>query len=118
MTLFLLGTVSTAGSLSTVNTLGISRSADDLVSNPGQVANTTTADQDDRVFLKIVAFARNVHGDFFAVGQSNPSDLPQGRVRLLWGHRFDQQAYALLLWASLQDWALGRLVLNDAIASN
>jgi hypothetical protein len=24
----------------------------------------------------------------------------------------------LLLWASLQDWALGRLVLNDAIASN
>jgi len=118
MTLFLLGTVSTAGLLSTVNTLGISRSADDLVSNPGQVANTTTADQDDRVFLKIVAFARNVHGDFFAVGQSNPSDLPQGRVRLLWGHRFDQQAYALLLWASLQDWALGCLVLNDAIASN
>jgi hypothetical protein len=24
----------------------------------------------------------------------------------------------LLLWASLQDWALGRLVLNNAIASN
>jgi hypothetical protein len=24
----------------------------------------------------------------------------------------------LLLWASLQDWALGCLVLNDAIASN
>ena len=118
MKLFLLGAVSATGLLSTVDTLSIARAADDLVPNPGQVANTTTADQDDRVFLKIVAFARNVHGDFFAVGQSNPSDLPQGRVRLLWGHRFDQQAYALLLWASLQDWALGRLVLNDAIASN
>lgn len=114
----LLRTVSAAGLLSAVYTERIAGTADDLVSNPWKVANPTASDQNDRVFLEVVTFARNVHGDFFAVAQSNPSDFPKSRVRLLRGHRSDEQANALLLRALLKHRALCPFALNNSISTD
>lgn len=117
-TLGLLRTVTASGLLTTVDTEGIAGSANDLVSNPWQVPHTTTTDENDGVFLKVVTFTWDVNRDFLAVAQANPSDFSQGRVRLLWGHRTDDEANALFLRASLEHWALGGLALYNAVATN
>lgn len=68
--------------------------------------------------MKVVAFTWNVDRDFLAVAQANPSDLSEGRVRLLRGHRTNDEANALFLRASLEHWALGGLALYNAVATN
>ena len=59
--------VTTTSLLTTFDRRAVERAADDLITNAREVANTTAADEDDRVFLKLVAFAGNVAGDFFVV---------------------------------------------------
>ena len=58
--------------ISTVSTsLGdaerIRYTADDLIANPWQVAYTTAADEDKRVFLQVMTLNRDVSRDFLAV---------------------------------------------------
>src|SRR3982751_1455527 len=65
-----------------------------------------------------MSFARNVHGDFFAVRQPHASDLPQSGVRLLRRHRAHQQAHAALLWALVQNGRLAELPLGPSAATN
>src|SRR6185312_7729282 len=54
-------------------------------------------DHDDRVFLKVMAFTRDVTNDFEAVGEADLCNLTQSRVRLLRRRGVDAGANAALL---------------------
>src|SRR4249920_2201890 len=71
---------------------GVQRPADDLVSDPGEVADAAGPDQDDRVLLQVMTLAGDVGGDLDPRGQADAGDLAQGGVRLLRGHRVDARA--------------------------
>ncbi len=70
-----------------VNTSGIKSTTDDVVTNPWQVLNTAATDQDNTVFLQVVANTWDVGGDFDQVRQTNTRVLPQSGVWLLRCHR-------------------------------
>ena len=58
----------TAASLpSVVHAECIENTADDLVSNTGKVANTTATNQNNRVFLQVVAFTGNISRTFLTI---------------------------------------------------
>ena len=116
--LALLRAVTAASLLTTSNTECIASTADDLVAHTRQIANTTAADKHDRVFLKVVAFARDVNGDFFAVRQPHAGDLPESRVRLLRRHRAYQQAHTALLRALIQNGRLAELPLRSSATAD
>src|SRR3569623_2104818 len=61
--------------LAVLHALGIARAADDVIANARQILHAAAADHDDRVFLKVVAFAGNVGGDFETVGEADTGDL-------------------------------------------
>jgi hypothetical protein len=54
------------------------------------------------VLLQIVADARNIGGDFNAIGQAHASHFPQRRIRLFRSGGVDTGANSTLLRASLQ----------------
>ncbi len=78
------------------------RAADDMVPNAGQVADTTPADEHDRVFLEVVPLATDVGRDFLAIGQPNPRDLSEGRVWLFRRNSPHLEANAPFLGARIQ----------------
>jgi hypothetical protein len=55
-----LGAVFRTALLAVLHALRIQRAADDVVTHTRQILHAATADHDDRVFLKVVAFARDV----------------------------------------------------------
>src|SRR3954465_8926660 len=57
--------------------------AHNLVAHTRKVLDSATAHEHDRVLLQVVALARDVGGDFHAVGQTHTCDLAKRRVRLL-----------------------------------
>ena len=114
----LLRAITAASLFTTGDSEGIARTTNDLIAHPWQIANSATADEHDRVFLKVVAFAGDVNGNFFAVGQANASDFSQRRVRLLGGHCPNLQANTLFLRAFFKHDCLGSGSLNDAIPSH
>ncbi len=61
--------VAAAGPFPTVDAQRIQGTADHLVTDPGEIANASSADEYDGVFLQAVALARNVDRDFLAVGE-------------------------------------------------
>ena len=69
--------------VATIDTEGVERTTDDVVTNAGKVTDTSATNQDDRVFLKVVTFAADVGTDFAPVGESDSSDLAERGVRLL-----------------------------------
>ncbi len=85
-----------------LDTLGIQRAANDMVSYARQIFDATATNHDDRMLLQIMAFARDVARDFEAVGQPHARNLAQRRVRLLRRRRIDPGANTALLRASLQ----------------
>ena len=101
------GTVTTACLHTLGDTQGIQNTADNFVANPWQVANTTTANKNNRVFLKIVTFTGDVSRDFFTVGKTNTSYFSQSRVRLFRSYRFHQQTDAAFLRTAFQHRSLG-----------
>ena len=110
--------VSAARLFAAIDAEGVAASTDDLITNSREIANTTAADEDDRVFLEVVTFARNVDGDFLAVAQTHAGDFPQSRVGFLGGHRSNDQADPLLLGAAFENGTLGAFALHDAVASD
>jgi len=68
-----------------------------VITNTGKILHTSTTDEYDRVFLKIVAFAGNVGDDFLAVGETYLGDFAKRRVGLLrcTGHYLYTDAAAL-----------------------
>src|SRR4051794_22386638 len=81
--LLLLGAVSAACLAAVLHALGVERTADDLVTNAGEVLHTTTTDQHDRVLLEVVADPGDVGGHLHAAREPHARDLAQRRVRLL-----------------------------------
>src|SRR3990170_7075082 len=71
---------------------GVDRPADDVIADAWQIRHAAAADEHDGVLLEVVADARDVRGDLVLVRQPHAGDLPQGRVRLLGGHRLDLDA--------------------------
>ena len=59
------------------HTLGIQRTTDDVVTDTGQILDTTAADQNNAVLLQVVALSGNVACHLNAVGQTNSGDLSQ-----------------------------------------
>lgn len=97
-----LGTITAAGLLPLVDAKCILSTTNNLIANSGKVANTSAPNKNDGVFLKVVAFTRDIDRDLFAIGKAHTRDFPQCRVRLLGSHRSDLKANTLLLRALFQ----------------
>src|SRR3954466_8745139 len=78
--------------LAVLDALGIEDAAENVVTHAGQILDAAAADHDDRMFLKVVAFARNVADHLEAVGQAYLGDLTKRGVRLLRCRRIDARA--------------------------
>ena len=113
-----LGAVTAASLLTVFDALSVQSSTNHLIANARKVSNTTAANQDDAVFLKVMTFAWNVDCNFFAVGQTHTSDLTKSRVRFLRGHRTNVEADAALLRALIQNRGFAELARNLAILTN
>src|SRR3954454_10351533 len=100
--LLLLRAVTAAGLLAVADTLGVERTADDLVADAGQVLHTTAAHEHDRVLLQVVADARDVGGDLDPAGEPDAGNLAERRVGLLGRGRVDARADTTALRAALQ----------------
>ena len=112
--LLLLRAVTATCLLTVADTLGVQRTANDLVANAGQVLHTTAADEHDRVLLQVVADTRDVGGHLNLAAQLDASDLAQCRVRLLGRGRVHTRAHAAPLGAPLQRRRLGLACLRLA----
>ena len=110
--------VTAARLLAAFNAGGVLRAADDLITNARKVANTTAANEDDRVLLQFVTFAGNVDGNFFAVREANARDTTERGIRLLRSHGADGQADAAFLGATFKNRGLGRAVLLLTVFTN
>src|SRR3954452_11506474 len=110
--LLLLRTVTAAGPLAVLHTLGVERAADDLVADTGEVLHPAAADEHDRVLLEVVAHARDVRRDLDTARQAHASDLAEGGVRLLRGGGVDAGADTASLGRTLQG---RRLVLRHLV---
>ena len=64
-----------SASLAAGNTGCVEGSANDVIANPGKILYATSANEDERVLLKIVADAGNVGGNLNAVRQPDTRDL-------------------------------------------
>src|SRR5450631_1768624 len=105
--LLLLRAVTTACLLAVADTLGVERTADDLVPDTGEVADAAAADEHDRVLLQVVPDAGDVGGDLYLTGQPDTRHLAERRVRLLRRGRVDTRAHAAALGAPLERRCLG-----------
>src|ERR1700710_2194426 len=81
--LLFLCAVTAAGLLAVADTLGVQRTANDLVADAGEVLHPAAAHEHDRVLLQVVADPRDVGGHLDAAGEADAGDLAQRRVRLL-----------------------------------
>ena len=82
-----LGTV-LGTSLHTVgNALSVEGTADDVVTDTGQVTNTAAANQNDAVLLQVMTDTGNVSSNFHRVGQTDSCNLTERGVRLFGGTR-------------------------------
>ncbi|QDT01540.1 hypothetical protein HG15A2_48820 [Adhaeretor mobilis] len=116
--LTLLRAITAAGLLTTTDAQGIEGTTDDLVTNTGKIANTTTAYKNDAMLLQRMTFAGDINGDFLTVRQSHTRDLAKRGVRLLGGHRPHLQANTPLLRAALKDWRFAELPLLLAVLAD
>src|ERR1700754_2998662 len=80
----------------------VETAANRVVTHTREILDATAADQNDRVFLKIVTFATDVADDFETVGQAHLGNLTQCRVRLLRSGRIHARANTAALRAALQ----------------
>src|ERR1700749_4403377 len=113
-----LGAVERTALLAVLDALGIEHAANDVIAHAGKVLDAAAADQDHAVFLKIMAFARNIGQRFEAVGQAHLGDLAQRGVRLLRRRGVDAGADSALLRAFLQGRNLVALRLGAARLAN
>jgi hypothetical protein len=77
-----------------------------VVSDAWEIFDTATANHDGAVFLKVVAFAADVGGDFVSVAQTDTGIFSKSGVWLLRSHGADTGADAALLGTWLVGLAL------------
>ena len=73
------------------NASSIESTADDVVTNAGQVADLAATDQDNRVLLQVVTDTGDVASTFDGVRQTNTGNLTQSGVGLLGRRGLDAQ---------------------------
>jgi hypothetical protein len=73
-----------------------------VVANTRKVLNPATTDQYDRVFLKVMADAWDVRGDFETVRETNAANLTERRVRFLRSRSINAGANTTALWAAFK----------------
>src|SRR5689334_5739023 len=100
--LLLLRAVTAARLLAVADTLGVQRTANDLVTHAGEVLHTAAANEHDRVLLQVVPDAGDVRGHLDLAAQLHTSDLAQRGVGLLRGRRVHAGAHAAPLRTALQ----------------
>src|SRR4029453_6418117 len=105
--LLLLRAVTAAGLLAVADTLGVQRTADDLVADARKVLHSAATHEHDRVLLQVVTDTRDVRRHLDLAAELHTSDLAQRRVRLLGGSGVHARAHAAPLRASLQRRRLG-----------
>lgn len=110
----LLGAVLGSSLFSIRYALRIQYATDNVVAHTGKIANATTANKNNGVFLQIVAFTTDVSRHFDAVGEANTSHLAERRVRLLGRHRFDLQTHTALRGVALHGRVLRLAPLHTA----
>lgn len=81
--LFTFGSVLGTGLLTAGYTYCIKRAADDVITNTWKILNTAASDEDDAMFLQVMAFARNISGNFDSVGQAHTGYFTKSGIRLL-----------------------------------
>src|SRR6185312_16678133 len=86
--------------LALVDAGAVEGAADSVVTHARKVLDATTADEDNRVLLQVVAFAADIAGHLIAVREAYAADLPESRVRLLRRRRVDARADTTLLGGS------------------
>ena len=94
--------VTAAGLTTITHAQSIQNTTDHLIPHTREVTNSSAANQHDRVLLQIVAFARNISSDLFAIRKSHTSHLSKSRVRLFGGYRLHLKTDATLLRAAFQ----------------
>ena len=67
-----------------------------MVTNAGQVFDTAPPDENDGVFLEVMAFVGDIGDDLLSVGQADLGDFAHGGIGLLrgTGHDLDTNAPA------------------------
>ena len=100
--LLALHTVLRTAAVTTVYTEGVELTTNDVVTHTRKVLYTAAANENDGVFLKVVAFTGNIGGDFVTGRKTHTGNLTQRGVRLLRGHRLNDETYAAALRASLE----------------
>jgi hypothetical protein len=78
-----------------------------VVTHTWKIFYTTTAHQNDAVFLQIVTFTTDVSDDFEFVGQTYLGHFAQSRVRLLWSGGVNLGTYSSALRTGIKRWTLG-----------
>src|SRR5439155_15422924 len=96
-----------AGLLAVADTLGVQRTADDLVPHAGEVLHPAAADEHDGVLLQVVPDARDVRGDLDLAGQPDAGHLAERRVRLLRRRGVHTRTHAAPLRATFERRRLG-----------
>ena len=90
------------------DTCGIQSTTNDVITYTGEVLNTTTTYQYDRVFLQVVALSWDVRVHFLLVCQTHTGNFSHCRIRLLRCCSIDTNAYTTTLGTIVQR---GRLAL-------
>jgi hypothetical protein len=60
-----------------------------MIADAGKVFDSSSAHQNDRVFLKIVPDPRDISRDLYPIRQANASHFSQSRVRFFWRNGID-----------------------------
>jgi hypothetical protein len=94
-----LRTVFGAALAALIDTEGIERTTDDVVTNTWKVLHPSAANEDDGVFLEVVAFTADVGDDFESVSEAHFGHFTESRVRLLGRPSHDLKTYSAALWA-------------------
>src|SRR5512146_623422 len=97
-----LGAVERTALLAVLDALGVEHAADDVIAHARKVLDAAAADQDDAMFLKVVALAGNISERLISIRQAHLGDLAQSRIRLLGRGRVDAGADGALLRAALE----------------
>jgi hypothetical protein len=80
-----------------IDTEGIERTTDDVITNTWKVFHPPAANENDGVLLEVVAFSADVGDDFESVGKADLGHFTKRGVRLLWrpGHDLETNTAAL-----------------------
>ena len=73
----MLGAIEASALFAGGNAGGIVNAPDNMITDARQILNPAAADQNNGMFLQIVSFARDVSGDFHAIGKPHPGDFAQ-----------------------------------------